>query len=61
MIVDMEEGFRKEKVFIKEDYDVLYEKYLKYKTMCQDMNRDIDRYKLRLKGVKDAHFVNIDV
>jgi hypothetical protein len=57
----MEEGYRKEKVFIKEDYDLLYEKYLKYKNMCQDMNRDIERYKLKLKASKDHHFVNIDL
>jgi hypothetical protein len=57
----MEEGFRKEKVFIKEDYDMLYEKYLKYKNMSQDMKRDIERYKFKLKAPKDHHFVNIDL
>ena len=49
LVVDMEEGFKREKVFIKQDYDVLYDKYLKYKTMCQDMNKDIEKYKLKLK------------
>ena len=57
----MENGFSQQKVFIKSDYDVLYEKYLKYKTMCQEMNRDIERYKLKLKGTKDHDFININV
>jgi hypothetical protein len=41
MIIDLEEGFLKEKALIKEDYDVVYDKYLKYKNMSQSMEKDI--------------------
>ena len=41
----MEEIFKNEKAHIKQDYDLLYEKYLKYKSMCQSMEKDIEKYK----------------
>jgi hypothetical protein len=37
----MEDKFKHEKVVIKQDYDVVYNKYLKYKGMCQNMENDI--------------------
>jgi hypothetical protein len=47
LIVEMEESFKKEKVHIKQDYDLVYEKYLKYKSMCQVMEKDIEKFKLK--------------
>lgn len=60
LIVDMEESFKDEKVHIKRDYDLVYEKYLKYKSMCQAMEKDIEKYRLKIK-IKDENFVSIHI
>lgn len=47
-------------MLIKQDYDVVYEKYLKYKSMSQAMEKDIEKYKLKLKK-KDENFASIKI